>query len=298
MHFKEYTDVHEFYHDTYDVLMNHEAQNMILLGNLIMGHVGKDKTEWRDPANWFMATIVEGDEILLTAMMTPPHNLTLYATGNEINQEAIQCLIDELKDQEILGKIPGVMTEKALAESFANAYTAHNNGSYKVKMNQRIYELTEVNSAVPMFGKVRLLAEKDMHYFPYWVEAFNGAAIFGKTEMAIPQEGEVYRYRIEQKKLYVLEHDGVPVSMAGFTREMQTAIGVAYVYTPPYYRGKGYATSLVAQISQLALDKGYTKCVLYTDLANPTSNSIYQKIGYVPICDSLMLEFIDKESAC
>jgi len=79
--------------------------------------------------------------------------------------------------------------------------------------------------------------------------------------------------------------------MAGYTREMQTAIGVAFVYTPPYYREKGYATSCVAQISQLALDKGYARCVLYTDLANSTSNSIYKKIGYSPICDSLMLKF-------
>ncbi len=53
MIYKQYTDVHAFYEDTYDVLMLHEAQNMILLGNLIIGHEGKDKTAWRDPANWF-----------------------------------------------------------------------------------------------------------------------------------------------------------------------------------------------------------------------------------------------------
>lgn len=72
---------------------------------------------------------------------------------------------------------------------------------------------------------------------------------------------------------------------------MQTAIGVAFVYTPPYFLGNGYATSCVAQISQMALDNGYTRCVLYTDLLNPTSNSIYKKIGYKPVCDSLMLKF-------
>jgi hypothetical protein len=79
--------------------------------------------------------------------------------------------------------------------------------------------------------------------------------------------------------------------MAGYSRELPTAIGVAFVYTPPYFRGKGYATSCVAQLSRMALDKGYKKCVLYTDLLNPTSNSIYQRIGYKPVCDSLMLKF-------
>jgi len=109
--------------------------------------------------------------------------------------------------------------------------------------------------------------------------------------MSIPQDEKLYRYRLSTKKIYVLEVNGIPVSMAGYTRELQTAIGVSFVYTPPYYRGKGYASSCVAQISQMALDKGFTKCVLYTDLLNPTSNSIYQKIGYTPVCDSLMLKF-------
>jgi predicted GNAT family acetyltransferase len=280
-------DVHEFYNDTYDVLLRHEAQNMIPLGNIIIGHEGKDKTDWRDPVNWLMATISDANGIHLTAIMTPPHNITLYATDNIINPTAINCLIDGLIDHEI----PGVTTEKTLAEYFAKEYTARKGLTFKTTMRQRIYELKAVNPDIKQFGAVRLLDEKDMCFFPYWAEAFNASSSYGKTEMSIPQDAESYSYRLSTKKLYVLEDDGIPVSMAGFSREMQTAIGVAYVYTPPYYRGKGYASSCVAQISQIALDKGFTKCVLYTDLLNPTSNSIYQKIGYTPICDSLMLKF-------
>ena len=287
MQFRLYTDVHEFYSDTYNVLMRHEAQNMIPLGNIIIGYEGKDKTTWRDPVNWLMATVSDAEGIQLTAIMTPPHNITLYATDNIINPKAINCLIDGLKDQEI----PGVTTEKTLAEYFAKEYTAQKGLTFKTTMSQRIYELKAVNPDVKQFGVVRLLDEKDMHFFPYWAEAFNAANCYGKTEMSIPQDSKSYRYRLSTKKLYVLEDNGIPVSMAGFTREMQTAIGVAYVYTPPYYRGNGYASSCVAQISQIALDNGFTKCVLYTDLLNLTSNSIYQKIGYTAVCDSLMLKF-------
>jgi len=285
--FKLYTNVHDFYHDTYDVLMRHEAQNMILLGNIIMGHEGKDKTDWRDPANWLMATVSDAKGIRLTALMTPPHNITLYATDNIIDSRALDCLVDALQDYEI----PGVTTEKALAESFAQKYTAKKGLTYETDMSQRIYELREVNPAIRQFGTLRLLGERDMHFFPYWLEAFHAAHTYGNTEMSIPQDAELYRYRLSAKKLYVLEDNGRPVSMAGYTRKMQTAIGVAFVYTPPYFRGRGYASSCVAQLSQLALDNGFTRCVLYTDLANPTSNSIYQKIGYEPICDSLMLKF-------
>lgn len=288
MKFKLYIDVHEFYRDTYEVLMRHEAQNMIPLGNIIIGHQGKDKTDWRDPVNWLMVTISDATGIQLTAIMTPPHNITLYATYNIINPEAVRCLIDGLNDREI----PGVTTEKKLAEYFAEEYVLRKGITIHTTMRQCIYELTAVNPDIPKIGTVRLLDKKDLHFFPYWAEAFSAASSYGKTEMFIPQEAEPYLYRIASKKLYILEDDkGMPVSMAGYTREMQTAIGVAFVYTPPYERGKGYATSIVAHISQLALDKGFTKCVLYTDLENPTSNSIYRKIGFMPICDSLQLEF-------
>jgi predicted GNAT family acetyltransferase len=271
--------------------MRHEAQNIIPLGNIIMGCEGKDKTEWRDPANWFMATVADSGGIHLTAIMTPPHNLTLYATDNKINYSAVNCLAEGLGILEI----PGVMTEKTLAETFAKSYSTKRQLDYVTNKEQRIYELTSVNEEVPQIGNVRLMDEKDMPFFPYWLEAFSAASEqYCKTEMRIPKDAETYLHRISQKKLYVLEENGLPVSIAGFLREMQTVIGVGYVYTPPYYRGKGYATSCVAQLSQIALDKGFSKCVLYTDLANPTSNSIYKRIGYNPICDSVMFKFIEK----
>lgn len=287
MQFRLYTDVNVFYEDTYDVLMRHESQNMILLGNLIIGHEGKDKTEWRDPVKWLMATVSDANGIQLIGLMTPPHNLTLYATDNRMDANAVSCLIDGLKDYEV----PGVMTEKALAEYFAKAYADRKGLTYKTAMDQRIYELKAVDPDIKQFGVVRLLNERDMCFFPYWLEAFNASESYGKTEMPVPKDEALYRYRLSTNKLYVLVVDGTPVSMAGYTREMQTAIGVAFVYTPPYFRGNGYATSIVAQLSQMALDKGYTRCVLYTDLKNPTSNSIYLKIGYRAVCDSLMVKF-------
>jgi hypothetical protein len=66
---------------------------------------------------------------------------------------------------------------------------------------------------------------------------------------------------------------------------------VNFVYTPPEFRGRGYASNLVAHLSQELLDEGRKFCFLFTDLANPVSNSIYQKIGYRPVSDSERWEF-------
>ena len=77
MRFTLYNDVKNLYTDTYDILMRREAQNVIPLGNIIIGNAGTDKTGWRDPVNWFMAAVSDDKEILLTAVMTPPNNLTI-----------------------------------------------------------------------------------------------------------------------------------------------------------------------------------------------------------------------------
>ncbi|MCL2832052.1 MAG: GNAT family N-acetyltransferase [Treponema sp.] len=291
MRFNLYTDVKVFYKDTRDVLMRHEAQNLIPLGNIIIGNEGKDKAGWRDSAAWFMATVTNDSGILLTAIMTPPHNLTLYATNNKIRDDALKCLVEGLIAGDII--VPGVMTENSLAERFAGAWSAAAKTSYTIESKMRIYELFKVNPAIPLFGKMRLLEDKDLSFFPYWLEGFN-ADCFG--DMPTPKPNlETYKYFVNKKKVYVLEHEGTEVSMAQKNREMQTVCGVSMVYTPPYFRGKGYASSVVAQLSRMILEQGFTKCVLYTDLANPVSNSIYQKIGYVPIGDSLTIKFGDAD---
>jgi RimJ/RimL family protein N-acetyltransferase len=287
MKFRIFNDVTSFYRDTFDVMMRHEAQNLIPLGNLIIGIEGKDKTDWRDPAAWFMAAVTDSSGIRLTAIMTPPFNLTLYATDNHIDDEAVSCLVEGIEKADVA--LPGVLTEKKLALQFADSYSKAKNIKYTIAMENRIYELTKVNPEINIKGALRLARESDMSFLPYWIEGFNFDC-FGKSSS--PKSDPVpYHYFIETGKLYILEDNGMPVTMTQINREMRNVCGVSYVYTPPYFRRKGYATSCVAGVSRIILEKGFTKCALYTDLANPTSNSIYQKIGYVPVCDSLEIKF-------
>jgi hypothetical protein len=79
--------------------------------------------------------------------------------------------------------------------------------------------------------------------------------------------------------------DGRPVSMAAWAGRTGRGVRVNFVYTPPEYRRRGFASACVADLTQHLLAEGHAFCCLFTDLANPTSNSIYQKIGYRPVCD-------------
>ena len=87
------------------------------------------------------------------------------------------------------------------------------------------------------------------------------------------------------------EDGGEPVSAAGWGGPTPNGIRIGPVYTPPELRGRGYATALTAELSQRLLDEGRRFCFLFTDLANPTSNGIYERIGYVRVAESAMVAF-------
>ena len=95
---------------------------------------------------------------------------------------------------------------------------------------------------------------------------------------------------VDTTKVYLWE-DGIPVSMVAKTRPTKNGISIGLVYTPPEFRQKGYATSCVATLCKELLNSGYKFCMIYTDLANPVSNSIYQKIGFREVCDSVEFSF-------
>ena len=285
--FKLYDDVKAFHAAVYDVLLENEIQNQIMVGNLMRGYEGRDTFDWRDPRKWMMGAVCKGDATALVAMMTPPFNITLYATGNNWDNDTISCLINGLEAAGI--SIPGVTTEKSLAEAFAQAYCSAKTLRPVLNMGQTIFELKDINPNIPKIGTFRPATEKDIPFLPYWLEDFGRTAT---GEYAPPSTDVInYMYRINSGGLYVLEDKGMPVSIAAIIRKMVRVATVGCVYTPPYFRGRGYASSLVSRISQIILDSGYPLCSLYTDLTNPTSNKIYRNIGYMPVLESVAIDF-------
>ncbi len=97
---------------------------------------------------------------------------------------------------------------------------------------------------------------------------------------------------IAGKRIGIWLVDDQPVSMAMSNRPPQLrSIGISAVYTPNEYRGKGYASAVVASLSQELLNQGYQRINLFTDLSNPTSNKIYKAIGFKEVCDYQEFKF-------
>jgi len=133
-------------------------------------------------------------------------------------------------------------------------------------------------------GALRLAVPDDRSTLVDWANAFVAeAGVF-------PIDAEaVVDARVAGEQFWVWD-DGGAVSMAAVSEPIAGVVRVQYVYTPPDRRGAGFATACVEQMSRVMTDRGL-RCVLFTDLANPTSNAIYRRIGYEAVAEILGYDF-------
>lgn len=268
---------HDFLKRTETTLMEHEAANGLMLG---IAFRLRNRPDIYGSASIYIATVEDEDGLILAALMTPPFNLILYAHRSDYT-DALQVLLQDLISHQ--WSVPGVSGPTRLAADFSRAWEEQTGISYTLSVHERVFELHTVYPPQATPGKLRLVTPDDLHIIKPWIAAF-----FAETHLNRAHE-EVDNYvhmRMSTQDFYVWElPDGQPVSLAGKTRPIISVISIGPVYTPPEQRGKGYASNIVAALSQHLLDQGWKSCSLFTDLANPTSNSIYQKIGYNPLLD-------------
>jgi predicted GNAT family acetyltransferase len=144
-----------------------------------------------------------------------------------------------------------------------------------------------VPPAVPPNGLGRVADETDRAVLVDWWAAFT-------REVAGPQEHEpaqAVEERLSYGGLMLWEDSGQPVSLAGVSRTAAGMARIGPVFTPKQLRGRGYASAVTAMVSRRTLEAGVQEVLLYTDLANPTSNALYQRIGYRMVADYVELDF-------
>ncbi len=264
------------------LLYEQEATNGLMLG--ICERLEKTPAAYKDP--FFAVVEDESGDIQLAATMTPPHNMVL-ADGKD-SQAAIPIVVSDLIKRGI--HVPGVTGPVHLAEAFSASWQSATGQETEVTMRQRVYELREVRMPSLPPGHHRVAQVKDIPTIMAWYEAFVAESMH-MTGRLKPEQVE---RMVNENTFFVWERDDVPVSIAMKTRPIAHSISVSFVYTPPDLRRQGFATALVARLSQHLLDMGYDSVTLFTDLDFPTSNAIYQKIGYRPVTDFRMVSFKDR----
>ena len=147
-------------------------------------------------------------------------------------------------------------------------------------MPQRIYRLDAVTPPEATTGAMRTARSDEVELAVAWGRGFAEDA-----GTAFATSRETVEAWVSRGELFVWEVEGEPRSIAVAQGRTPRGVRIGYVYTPPEHRRRGYATALVARLSQRVLDEGRAFCVLYTDRTNPTSNAIYRRVGYEPVQD-------------
>ena len=222
-------------------------------------------------------TVEEGGEVVGAAMQTPPWNLFVARMG----RAATVALADAVADT---GRaLPGVSGELTTVEAFASSWRERTGQGSGVRVRQRMYVLEQLVPPAGVAGEATRGTAADLDVVARWAAAFHDEA---QPEAPGQDWQDWARLRIEDGQLHLWRVGGTAVAMAAVTPPAAGVARVGPVYTPPAHRRRGHGSGVTAAATAAAIADGAEDVVLYTDLGNPTSNAIYQSIGYRPDHDA------------
>jgi predicted GNAT family acetyltransferase len=271
MELRRFADVEDFLAAAGDFLVAREAEHNLLLG--VCQNVRDTPDAFTAPP--YFATVSDGDRVLTVALQTPPFQLVISEVDDAA---AIPMLADDLIERDL----PGAVGPVEHVRAFMDERTARGAPPARLKTSERIFRLTAVTPPPPVLGRARIAEPADRALVALWLEAFMREALEDEPSDI---EAMTDRWLSRRGRTLHLWEDGDVVSLAGVGSRTPNGVRIGPVYTPLEARNRGYASALVAAISQEQLDAGRRFCFLFTDLANPTANHIYQAIGYEPVRD-------------
>ena len=284
MSVEHFTDGGAFLAKAEPLLLADEARHNLILG--LAGTIRDSPDLYPERHMWL---VLDGDRPVGAAFRTPPYNLILARPESD-------AALAELADA-VAGHIPGLVGATPEVETFAELWTARTGAQLKLGMRQGVYELETLNPVPDAPGTPRVATLDDRELILRWWIAFGEEVLHEGGPGRDRAESSVdHKLNAPGSGILLWERNDEVVSLAGWGSPTPNGIRVGPVYTPPELRGHGYATAVTAELSRRLLDGrlfegGRRFCFLYTDLASPTSNAIYERIGYRRVCESAEIVF-------
>ncbi|WP_170211649.1 GNAT family N-acetyltransferase [Saccharothrix australiensis] len=229
-----------------------------------------------------LVTVSEAGAVVAAAVRTPPWALALSG----VPVDWVDTVAEHLVDVEL----PGVNGPRAAAEAFVRAWTARTGQGAREATALRLFRLAELEPPVGVPGASRLATEDDADLLVQWYLGF-----VDESTPYEPNEDQAVTFvrgTLAAGSGHVLWLDeGRPVAWAAAGAPAVGMSRIGPVYTPKEHRRNGYGAAATSACARWALEAGAEHVVLFTDLANPTSNSIYQRIGFRPVCDAAEFVF-------
>ena len=218
------------------------------------------------------AVVSAGGQVVGVAMHTPPHNLFVSRMKPEPASRLARAIIERGR------AVPGVNGEVTAVSAFADSWAAFSGEMTSFHMAMRMYRLGHLRYPPGVPGSARAADGGDLNLLKDWFAAFQSEAAPHRPGAEI---GHLVELRLAADELTLWVDRGEPVSLAACSAAASGIARVGPVYTPPAHRRRGYGAAVTASATARACERGAVHVVLYTDVGNPTSNSIYQFIGYV-----------------
>lgn len=258
------------------VLAEREDEHNLLLGVTIARRAAEAAGFEQDPA--FFAHLGPVRSPRAALMMTPPFPLLIAHLDGPTAAVAAE-VVHAMRSAEL--PTGGVLAAPEMADAFRDRWTTSSGGRVRATMKERLHRIETVEPVPMRPGRLVVAGPEHFALLVDWLTAFQAEAV---PDQPPSDPARTVGLGIEQGDYFVWEEDGEPLGMAARARRTPRGICINAVYTPPAGRGHGVATSCVAALTRLLL-KEVEFCVLYTDLANPTSNALYRRIGYHPVQD-------------
>jgi len=232
-----------------------------------------------EPGRYWVARDGAMDKAVGVVLQSP---VTFPATLTPMKPRTVAAMVDAIAEAGV--SLPGVNGDAATAAGFAGQWTERCKSAATPFMGNRLYELLELGEAPEVAGKFRPAGPSDRSLMIEWTRAF-------QVEVGEPANDIELRVDSALAAGHLwLWYDGETKSMAVSREPVEGVVRVSGVYTPVGKRKHGYAEACVHALSKHLRDGGY-RSVLFTDLANPTSNSIYRRIGYRAVAEVLRYRF-------
>ena len=223
---------------------------------------------------------IQRDDTLGVAVQSP---LTFSAILTPMEAPVTTAMADAIAEAGVV--LPGITADAATAATFAGQWSERSKSAATPFQGLRLYQLFEIGEVPPTQGTLRNASAKERSLMIAWTRAF---------QHEIAESDEDTELRVDRGlaagELWLWDRGGDTVSMAVSREPVHGVVRLSGVYTPPEKRKHGYAAACVHALSKQLGDAGY-RCILYTDLGNPTSNSIYRRIGYRAVAEALRYRF-------
>jgi predicted GNAT family acetyltransferase len=270
-----HADVDRFLEHAESFLLAREVERSFVLGRAI------DPRARARPVQLY--TVDDDAAPVLAALRLPSRQHQLLLTdGPAAAARALAQLI--ARDDPSL---PAVHGPVGVADAFATAFADARGLAATPSRRMRLHATRTVADLPAPAGAVRAAVASDVELLGPWFSAFQRDV----GDPPSPDGAAAIAEIVAAGRLSIWADAGEPRCMAAWTRRLATTCAVGLVYTPPEHRGHGYATACVATLTRNLLADGVRQCLLFTDLANPTSNAIYARIGYAPRLDFEELRF-------